>query len=485
VRDLTPLAGLNLTELYYDETCEILPPGPPITERLQTKDHPAIFQPFSNFAETPEEYHNPPTETDPDYHKRIARNDLYFSAFLSLDWVPDAQPYPGLATRVGGDLELAREWRETQLALNPNLVFLFQIPVQDRPRASEFPPDSDVWLRHPDGRFAGDGDYTFNILRPEVQQLLIDRIVGIAECGLFDGVFLDGFFLNHTASWRPLYEVMSVVAGREITDEDIIQIYRHIFRSVRERVHPNFLILVNANVTRPDRYAEFVNGSFMEADAHFLDTREGLRQMEEVLSWNEENLRAPQINCLEGRAWNGPSHSPENLRRMRLVTTLSLTHSDGYVDYTIHLYEGATGRRLAPWYDFWDADLGQPIGDKGQLYENREGLFIREFTNGWTVYNRSEKEQQIEFSEVVSGVASGVQDKRSHTLPDLDGEIYLKSESGLETAPTADVNGDGVVNIQDLVIVANALGKAEPDLNGDGAVNIQDLVIVANAFGNP
>ncbi len=48
-----------------------------------------------------------------------------------------------------------------------------------------------------------------------------------------------------------------------------------------------------------------------------------------------------------------------------------------------------------------------------------------------------------------------------------------------------DVNGDGVVNIQDLVIVANAFGKAEPDLNGDGVVNIQDLVIVANAFGNP
>ena len=51
----------------------------------------------------------------------------------------------------------------------------------------------------------------------------------------------------------------------------------------------------------------------------------------------------------------------------------------------------------------------------------------------------------------------------------------------LPTQP-ADLNGDGIVNIQDLVIVANALGKTEPDLNGDGIVNIQDLVIVANAF---
>ena len=65
-----------------------------------------------------------------------------------------------------------------------------------------------------------------------------------------------------------------------------------------------------------------------------------------------------------------------------------------------------------------------------------------------------------------------------HTLPDLDGEIYLKAE----TDPTADVNGDGAVNILDLVAVANAFGKDAPDVNGDGVVNILDLVAVANAF---
>ena len=58
-----------------------------------------------------------------------------------------------------------------------------------------------------------------------------------------------------------------------------------------------------------------------------------------------------------------------------------------------------------------------------------------------------------------------------------NGEIYLNS-----TGESADLNGDGVVNILDLVIVANAFGEAEPDLNGDGVVNILDLVIVANAF---
>ena len=59
---------------------------------------------------------------------------------------------------------------------------------------------------------------------------------------------------------------------------------------------------------------------------------------------------------------------------------------------------------------------------------------------------------------------------------------------GTEDAPqpVADVNGDGVVNIQDLVLIAGLFGKTGEhvaDVNGDGVVNIQDLVLVAGAFG--
>ena len=52
----------------------------------------------------------------------------------------------------------------------------------------------------------------------------------------------------------------------------------------------------------------------------------------------------------------------------------------------------------------------------------------------------------------------------------------------------ADVNGDGAVTIQDLVLVAFGFGDealgAAADVNRDGVVNIQDLVLVAAAFGN-
>ena len=51
-----------------------------------------------------------------------------------------------------------------------------------------------------------------------------------------------------------------------------------------------------------------------------------------------------------------------------------------------------------------------------------------------------------------------------------------------------DVNGDGEVNILDLVAVSSKLGEKDAgtaDVNADGTVDIRDLVLVAGAFGTP
>ena len=54
----------------------------------------------------------------------------------------------------------------------------------------------------------------------------------------------------------------------------------------------------------------------------------------------------------------------------------------------------------------------------------------------------------------------------------------------------SDVNTDGVINILDLVLVANHYDEMpdndlspNPDINGDGTVNILDLELIASHFG--
>ena len=63
----------------------------------------------------------------------------------------------------------------------------------------------------------------------------------------------------------------------------------------------------------------------------------------------------------------------------------------------------------------------------------------------------------------------------------------MDSTITVSDALPGDVNGDGAVNIFDLVIAAGQFGKTGADLmgdvNGDQSVNIFDLVMVASNFG--
>ncbi|RKU24098.1 hypothetical protein C6503_01325 [Candidatus Poribacteria bacterium] len=265
--------------------------------------------------------------------------------------------------------------------------------------------------------------------------------VAVAECGIFDGIFMDLWSERAEAAPGP-DGIAHLYHGNRV--EALVSLVKRI----REAVGDDFLIIVNTRTEKIPRSAPYVNGAFIETwDAAY--PRERILEIEKALSWYEANLRYPQVNCLDiAKSPSEPWDSPANRQLVRAFTTLGLTHSNGYIlingkpqDYGGHF-----------WYPFFDAPLGRPIGAKGETYKNRDGLFIREFTNGWAVYNRSGKVQVIELPQEVSSWSSGVKDKRRHTLADLDGEIYLKAEA----PPAADVNGDGVVNIQDLVIVANA-----------------------------
>ena len=468
ILDIRPLFDLDLTEFEYhenhDEICKIPRDGSAI-DRIQNRHFPSVaLWPYRGSIE------------------EVSQYDYLWGRFELLI----LKSYSSLYSAVVGDVQMAeavqRRWRE----LNPNSVFLFPVSITFAV-GNEFPEDSDVWFRDAMGkrvsyveeRWGGWHEYTFDIVHEHVQDKLVAQILAVAECGLFDGISIDGLASYGTGYFQRV--------SYPATNEDIIVAIGRILREVRARVPEDFLIVVNSNRDRLERYAEYINGNAIESGNDYPGgyTYRALQELDDALLWNERNLRSPQINWSEGFLIEDQSpESPDNRRWMRVFTTRSLTLSNGYV--SIHHEASHVSGETEVWYDFWDADLGQPIGEKAQRYRNIDGLFIREFTNGWAVYNRSGKPQDIQLPEKVSGWASGVKNKRWHTIPDLDGEIYLKS--GLETPPTgqttpaADVNEDGVVNILDLVAVTNAFGEDTPDINGDGTVNVLDLVAVANAF---
>ena len=71
------------------------------------------------------------------------------------------------------------------------------------------------------------------------------------------------------------------------------------------------------------------------------------------------------------------------------------------------------------------------------------------------------------------------QDLTSIPIIVKNGDVVVSSEEAL------DVNGDGIVNIQDLTIVATHFGKVgenQADVNGDSVVDIKDLLLVAGGL---
>ena len=469
--DYSPLDGLSLSRFDHDEICELS--DLPIEGRIENRNFPSIFQAWGG------EIINQPILSRED---RLVHHDLYWHGpgLFGLHWRETSQGY-----QLMGTIEQAKRRRDVLLAKNPNMLFLSEIRLRDA-GYTQYPEDWPYWLRDEEGNLVGNAELTDSVFlidftQPGAQDIVVQQVIAVAKCGLFDGIFIDWWNEGRLTLASPDWSVHYSTPAEEL------EIKISLLKRIRTQVPDDFLILSNNNRSKLPFSAPYINGSFMETFRDRVNgrreyTREGITEIEDALIWLEANMREPQINCLEG--WGIPTEppdSPNNQRWMRLFTTMNLTLSDGYVLYNI----GWDRSKPDPpnhrhyWHSFWDANLGQPIGPTAQRYqEDIEGLYIREFTNGWAVYNRSGQAQTISLPSSATPVSDRVNNDASliHLLPDLDGEIYIATRS------FADVNGDGKVNVLDLVQVANGFGKAAPDPNGDGVVNVLDLVFVAQQF---
>ena len=439
--DVTPLDGLSIETFVYDTIgCDMAPL--PLKPRIENRTFPSIFTAWSDKTKWPS-------------------FDLIFCC-----------PRFGsrlIATEDGHEFRTPNpSWdeairiRDAYLAENPTMVFLHGLAVIWGD-TEVIPADSPWWLRDENGDILYRGGNTkrgyMNLNHPGWQQRMIDIAVAIDRCGLYDGIFIDGWSEWHNERRGQLPGQVAILRG------------------IRERVRDNFLIMVNTNDYQSPNSAPYINGLFMENDFPNNSTtpekiEHELVEMEDTLRWAVQSLQEPRIIGLEASPYVHESpHTLRNLQWMRATTTLGLTFSDGYVAFPL---------RGGPWYDFWNADLGRPIGKKSTLYnDDIQGLYIREYTNGWAVYNHSGDAQIVTLPEEARSAANGWQNTK-HAVLDLDGDIFLRIPPKLPGDP----NGDGVINILDLSMVAQAIGtdKREADVNGDGVVNVLDLVFVADQF---
>ena len=438
ITDHSPLDGLSLEHFTHDlETpCDMTPL--PLEPRIENRNFPSLFSAWID-------------------RNKYSAYDLIFCCPRFESWLvetADGFQFRTAHSSWDGPVQI----RDGYLEQNPTMVFLHGLSVIWH-ELDSLPEDSPWWLRDEQGNILPAWDMgLMNLNHPGWQQRMIDIAATIDQCGLYDGIFIDGWSEWHNERRGQLPGQVAILKG------------------IRERVRDDFLIMVNTNDNQAPASAPYINGLFMETG--FPENRSApedieheLTEVENTLKWAETTLLEPRITGLEGSNYrHEPPDNPKNMRWMRATTTLALTFSNGYVAFPL---------RGGPWYDFWNADLGRPVGETLQLYEHRPGLYIREFTNGWAVYNHSGAAQVVTLPEDVQSVASGLSNTE-HAVLNLDGDIFLR----VTPKNPADVNGDGVVNILDLTLVAQGFGGDRPgaDVNGDGVVNVFDLVLVANEF---
>lgn len=179
-----------------------------------------------------------------------------------------------------------------------------------------------------------------------------------------------------------------------------------------------------------------------------------------------------QVTLEHGDWVNSVSFSPDG-------TTLA----SGSRDSTVKLWDMATHTNIATLEGHREAVNSVSFSPDGTLLASGSWATVklwdvRTHRNIATLEGHTSYITSVSFSPDGTLLASG---SRDTTVKLWDMSSFITSATLPET-PKGDVNGDGTVDIQDLVLVASNYGRTGEnvaDVNGDGVVHIHDIILVA------
>ena len=420
-----------------------------------TRDYPSIFQAWSRAENL----------VGLTMAQNIAKHDLAFLPIsrLNLKWkLDDSIQFIGESSTLidinGSERLLAAKALIQEIKIeNPKTRILIELRYRGAKYSSKidtnnpynnghYHPDSALWPKDQNGLpyfgwgedLNGNGMYEINEIATSILDFrndsLIDTVAAkakaLADSGLIDGIMLDWFKPGITSWIRDIYGNYTGQHLYSRLEEEEGRL--RLIREIRRVTPKDFLIIGNGNFEKQDIFAEYLNGSFMELhkDAGGDYSQAKLRKMEDSLYYNETHLREPRINGFEFWRKSYPNeiipilsrYTPENLRLMRLGLTLSLTHSNGY-----YLFADPN-QLIAPdhlhnWYDIYDVDLGTPSQKRVKAVN---GQSMREYSNGYAVYNSQDAPYTVIFNQPVKDVVTG-DVNIIHTVDPTDGAIFLKN----------------------------------------------------------
>lgn len=355
-----------------------------VAQRISAREFPSIFQAWNGAAPV----------AGADTVAMQALHDLIF-VHPSMIGLRSEAAFEGTAFGfTPTSIAKAKAQRAALLAKNPRLLLLAEIRYRDAPKGF-IPEDAPWWKRDAGNKFIlgwAEGGYRLlDVAQPDWQVQVARRAKAIMDTDAFDGVMLDWW-----------------------ADDEA---HLNLVRRIREAIGQDALVLVNSNDLPIPLTSEHVNGLYMEC--YRTKSPEDWKRISETLRWAETHLRPPHINCVE--TWY--RHSRRDFDLMRAVTTLSLTHSDGYCLFA-DPNDLPTPDHLHDWYAFWNKGLGQPTKPG---FQRADGAWERAFFGGTVIYNPAGGSTvSVRFDTPHRSRASG-NVGIEHTVNANDGDIFLRN----------------------------------------------------------